>query len=308
MTEIFVNTSRYAHFDVYGATAASTPSAVLKRAGASDLPLTVAADLTSIPSTATERWSAYIPLSQTTVQTEFTILWTATLGSEGISRTDYYEVVAPYATPEQVVARYGWSLDPTNSKYRSRDELEAAERVARYVIETYTGVSFGGREKTGTFYGTNTDVLSVGERISAVTQLAENGVIVWKSDGSVIDFGYDIEPTETYQAVRIVSAGVDIAEYENRLIDPGGKFKDGYRYDITGTYGFSCVPSQVNEAAVLLINDYLSKDAAWRARYMTTVGVRDWKFEFDPGAFRGTGNVVVDQMLAPWLAPWIAVI
>lgn len=41
---------------------------------------------------------------------------------------------------------------------------------------------------------------------------------------------------------------------------------------------------------------------------MTTVGVRDWTFEFGSGAFSGTGNLVVDQMLAPWLAPWIAVI
>lgn len=307
MTEIYINTSRYAYFDVYGVTAAAAPTAVLNRAGATAVNLTVNQEITNLPSTATERWRAYIPLSATTAEGQFTILWSAVVGSEAVSRTDYYDIVTPYATPEQIVDRYGWSLDPTSSKYRSRAELEAAERVARYVIDTFTQVAFGGSTRTVTLYGTNTDVLSVGERISAVTQLAENGTIVWKSDGSVTDFGYDIEPTETFQAVRIVSTS-DIAEYENRLIDPGGKFKEGYRYDITGTFGFSYVPAPVNESALILINDYMSKDAAWRARYMTTVGVRDWTFEFGSGAFSGTGNLVVDQMLAPWLAPWIAVI
>lgn len=308
MNEIYINTSRYAYFDVYGATAASTPTAEIQLPGATATALVVTQVSGVIPDTATERWQAYVPMEFTAAETEFTVEWSATLGAEAATKTDYFTVVTPYVTPEEIVARYGWSLSQNSEKYIARDTLEQIERVVRGVITAYAGVEFGSRTSVVTAYGSNTDVLSVGEYIGSISSLTENGVVVWAADGSVNDFGYDLAISETKQAIKIVNAGFDIEESEPGAFMPAGKFRDGYRYDVAGVFGFNSVPAPVKEAALILVKDYMGKDASYRAKYMTDVAVRDWTFKFESQAFNGTGNVVADQLLSPWVAPWIAVI
>lgn len=296
MTEIYVGTSQYAYFDLYNTSATGTPTATLTRNGTpSSLSVT---EVLAPPDGVTERWRAYIPLSETTIPGEFTITWTAVAGAENVSKIDYFEVVTPYATPEELAARYGWSFDPVDSNYRPRADVVAAERIARWTINSFTRKYYGPQVKAVDAYGQNTDVLVLPEPVVAVDELYENGDLV--IDGAdFTKFGYAVEITDTGMAIRIISPDFyDLSESESlRITGPSGRFKQGYRYTIVGTFGSSRVPQVINDCTGMLVNDYMCKDALWRARYINHVEIRDWKFNFEKEAFRGTGNLIVDRLL-----------
>jgi hypothetical protein len=310
MTEIYINNAQYVYLDIYGATAAGTPDAILisyNYGGTTSAAIPVSLSATA-PAGVTQRWSAKIPTSASDEEKTLTVQWDASISGSNVVQTEGFDVVTPYAMPAQFAGRYGLSLDPQSPNYMSYESIVGLERTARKIIESYVGISFGKRRKSLTAYGANTDVLSLGEYVASVDKLYENGVLVWTADGSVDDFGYSVEVSDTGQGIRIVNNGFNIEESEPGAFMPPGKFREGYRYDVLGLYGFQYVPTAVNEATLILCNDLLGKDATYRSHYMAEVAVRDWSFKFDSQAFNGTGNAVVDQLLSPWVAPWIAVI
>jgi hypothetical protein len=299
--EIYVGQSDYIYLDLFVTTATGTPTATLIRAGSANLPLTVSL-VSPTPAGTVQRWQAYIPLTQTVSAGDFSVTWTAVVGSENITVNQYYEVVTPYVLPEELAATYGWSFNPLDSNYRPREEVAAAERIARYTINSYTRRAFGPVTKSVVAYGQNTDVLVLGEPIVSPTKMYENGELVVTVGGDFTKFGYDIEVTETGSAIRVVSPDfLDLDEYESqRITGTAGKFRAGYRYTVEGVFGTASIPQIVKDCVGMLANDYLCRDATWRNRYINHVQMRDWKFTFEKEAFRGTGNLTVDRLLGDY--------
>lgn len=300
MTEIYKNTSHYVYFDIYNATASGTPTATLVRPGSANSPLSVSL-VSPTPTGVTQSWKAYIPLSETTYDDEVSVNWAAVVGGENAVKVDNVEIVTPYISPEELAARYNWSFTSTDPNYKPREDVVSAERIARYTINAYTNKYFNQKVKTVTAYGQNTDSLILGEPVISVTSLSQNGAVVINgSDFSA--FGWGVEVTETGQGIRIIDPDFnDLEESEvTRIKAPGsagGYFQDGYRYTVTGLFGYNYVPTDVVDATAMLVNDYMCRDAMWRARYINKVEMRDWKFTFEKEAFRGTGNLIVDTLL-----------
>jgi hypothetical protein len=298
MAEIYKNTSHYVYFDIYNSVATGTPTAVLKRPGSANSPLSVSL-VSPTPAGVTESWKAYIPLSETTIEDEVTIEWGAVVSGETAFKVDYIEIVTPYISPEELAARYNWSFNPVDVNYRPRADVVSAERIARYTINAYTRSYFGNKVKTLDCYGQNADVLVVREPIVSVSKLYQNGKLV--VDGLVFsEFGWALEVTETNHGIRIIDPDyTDISESEaiRITIGGGGVFKQGSRYTVEGVFGYPDVPMKIQDCASMLVNDYMCRDALWRARYINKVEMRDWKFTFEKEAFRGTGNLIVDTLL-----------
>lgn len=87
-----------------------------------------------------------------------------------------------------------------------------------------------------------------------------------------------------------------------------GVFIKDYRYRVQGRYGWDTVPDDIKIACIELMKDYFSKDSIWRAKYVNNVQSFDWKFEYSAEAYRGTGNVYVDQILLPYVLTQLMVI
>jgi len=297
MTEIYTNTSHYVYFDIYNSTASGTPTATLVRTGAVNAPLTVSSATTN-PG-ATQSWKAYIPLAETTADGEFVVQWAATVGGEQATKADYVEVVTPYISPEEIASKYGWSFNSGDANYKPRQDVVDAERIARYTINAYTRSYFSPKIKSVDAYGQNTDVLYVDENVRSISKLYQNGELV--IDGiDISKFGWAVEPTETGKGIRIVDPDFsDLYETETIRVPGTGRaaFKQGFRYTVVGGFGYAYVPSIIAEATAMLVNDYMCRDAIWRARYINKVEMRDWKFTFEKEAFRGTGNLIVDNLL-----------
>lgn len=87
-----------------------------------------------------------------------------------------------------------------------------------------------------------------------------------------------------------------------------GVFRNNTSYAIDGVWGWSDVPTPVQEAAKLLINDYACADSAYRDRFIESMTAADWRLQFNPGAYINTGNVRANQLLEPYKVSRLAII
>lgn len=237
-------------------------------------------------------------------------VWSYAIDNNVMQSINYYHVVTPYISISEIYTKLGLGREEGDNNYTSFADVAEAERFARFMIENYTGVNFGKHSKTVTAFGQDSDVLYLGERIISFTQMKENGKLVIDTEVSLNSFNFPIEITETNHSVRIVAPGYDIAEgHKKDLVYPlRGSFYNGYKYDLTGVFGYKAVPEKVQVAALMLIKDYFGKDNIWRARYVESVSFGDTDMEFSKLAFRGTGNFYADKLLDEYKSTNMAVI
>jgi hypothetical protein len=311
MIEILKNTSPQVALNIYSGTLDDDPSVEISFG--SNVVYLSGTKTVPTPAGTSEQWTVTLPLEATANQQQITAHWFFYIDSEEFQQEFFYDVCTPLVMPIDSAAELGFSLSETSSKYRSEKELLSAERAARYTIEQVTGFSFGKESKTVTAFGQNTDILVLNDQILSISQIKENGVVVYNPTNNINEFVYTFEPTESGRSIRVASYG-DIREYEGEpLINIAGgnsensysstglrasAFKGGSRYEVTGTYGFNSVPGDVQQAAILLINDFLCQDSTWRTKYVQQASMSDFKFTFFKEAFSGTGNAIADRILS----------
>lgn len=311
MIEILKNTSPQVALNIYSGTLDSDPTVEINYLN-NIVYLTGTKTVPTPPGTS-EQWTVTMPLEATSNQQEVVAHWFFYIDAEEFQQEFSYDIATPLVMPIDAANELGFSLSTTSSKYRSEKELLSAERLARYTIEEVTGLSFGKESKTVTAYGQNSDVLVLNEQILSISQIKENGVVVYNPTNNINEFVYTFEPTESGRSIRVANYG-DIREYEGEpLINIAGgnsetsysstglrasAFKGGSRYEVTGTYGFNSVPGDVQQAAILLINDFLCQESNWRTKYVQQASMSDFKFTFLGEAFSGTGNAIADRILS----------
>ena len=231
------------------------------------------------------------------------IRWSYSINGKSTYQEDFYEVYTPYASIADIVEYYNFGVKPADPNYKSEQEIMAAEFLARMQIENYTSQTFGRVYGDQEVWGNGSDALELTERMISVDQMYENGQLVIDNTTNPVKntFGWPIEITTTYKAIRIVNADYEgIISYDN-VVDPTvdlyGRFRSAYRYKVTGEKGWAYVPQDVRRCTVLLAGDHLSQDAMWRQKYLKKVDLSEVSFELAGGAFNGTGNAIVDAIL-----------
>ena len=234
----------------------------------------------------------------TSVDRVLKVTWTYIISSRTTSEVEYVYVVTPYATVDEITSELGFSSRPEDYNYYSYDKINSAERTARMIINTELGFSIGKKSKEVTCYGSGADVLYVGEKMISVSTLKENDELVISETSNL--FGYPIEITETGYSIRIIpNTGEDI--YEQEIIDPAGydvgRFRNGYRYDVSGVFGWNYIPSEIKQCVFLLVNDLLCSESTWRTKYLKKINSGQMSVEISSLSFTGTGNAIVDSLL-----------
>lgn len=245
-----------------------------------------------------------------TVDKNIKVVWTYSVESNAMTTVNTYSVVTPYISPREAYVRLGFGREEGDANYVHYHDIQQAEKFARFMIENYTGEKFGKYSKSVTAYGQDSDVLFLGERIVSYSTLKENGKLVIDIANNINNFNFPIEITETNYSLRIVADGYDIAEgHKKDLVYPlRGSFYNGYRYEVSGIFGWKGVPEKIQLAALMLMKDYFSKDNIWRARYVNSISYGDTDMEFSKQAFKGTGNFYVDKLLDEFKSTNMAVI
>lgn len=251
-----------------------------------------------------------IPFQYCNRNRKFKIVWSYEVGGVEASHVYYTDVVTPYANMADVLEDLNIGTDPSDPNYRTYHELQMAEKYARKLIESYTEQSFFLYDDTQIVYGHGSDILPLPFRIYEMHKLYENDVLLVDNIEEVNNWIYTPIVSESNFGIRINrQSTIDNVVYSaNGLVPPSineygyhGAFKRDYRYTISGRFGWSSVPDNVEEACIVLIQQFFDKDTAWRNKYVKNVSAFDWKFEYMESAHTGTGNLYADQLLAPYV-------
>jgi hypothetical protein len=236
-----------------------------------------------------------LPFSLVDTDSEFVIKWQFDY-LEGAQTRTYtsqtpVKVVTPYATTEEILEAI-----PEASGF-STSELVRTERRIRGIIDGYTGQKFGRFEGTRQVIGAGEQQLSLPDRLVSLTDISGSGIL------DVPDF-YTVRGDGYYVGVSNPTPDGDYV-FENVIRDPdsmwnGAGFKDNIVYTITGVWGYDVVPSDVKEAALLLIEEQLCPQSVYRDRYLKAISGDGWRYEFVGQAYEGTGSVLADQLLDPY--------
>ena len=229
------------------------------------------------------------------------VVWTYTLDDIETNHYDYFSVETVYAGINEITDFLGFGTEPSDLNYYDPKAIVSAEKFARTIIDGYTGQKFSTYYGSQEQYGKGSDALYLTEKMLTIDKVWENDLLLIDNtiDPVVNTFGFGLELSPTGKILRIVNAGWDV-RYDN-TVDPTilyyGRFRDNSRYKIQGQIGYKYVPEDIKIAAMLLVNDILSNDYNWRNKYLKKVDLSEISFEMAGGAFNGTGNVAVDNIL-----------
>ena len=261
-------------------------------------------------------YEVYIPYYLTSRPKRLKLTWTYIVESTNISKSHDVFVITPYVDIIQAMDILGIGSDPSDPNFKTFNELQQAERYARKVIESYTGQNFYLYHDTHVVYGDDSDSLRLPFKINALHELYQNDILLVDNINDINNLGFDVTISPSSFGIKINRASLlDNTVYiANGLVPPSindmsfGVFRKGVPYMVNGEYGLNEVPDDVELAAIELMKDFFSKDKIWRNKYVHSVQSHDWHFEYNAEAYRGTGNVYVDQLLLSYVLTQLVVI
>ena len=171
------------------------------------------------------------------------------------------------------------------------------ERLARYIIDSYTGgLPYMRKEKE--FIGEGSDELLMDENIHKLHKIYENGELMYDASSNSNDSNFKINK----QLNAIV---LDIPEtnrvnypkvWRDRYLDV--EFYDGYEYLVDGDFGWVVIPQDIQDASELLVQDIVQDNLKYVNKYIESFDNYDFKIQFAKGYAKSTtGNRTVDRIL-----------
>ena len=209
-----------------------------------------------------------------------------------------YDVVRPYVDP--------------NTKGTTASEIAdyaRNERLARAIIDSITLDGFYYRKKVLDTIGNGSDYLPIWANVKKVLKVVENNLVVFDSN--------DVENSRTIYKLNPDKTAI-VEEYNDALnryqgapqILPGGHtdyldlqyayrgFPKGFDYTVVMSSGYRTLPQDIVLAAEMLVEDIACGKLDYYKRYIADYNTDQFKIKFDSGVFSGTGNIIVDKILA----------
>ena len=205
---------------------------------------------------------------------------------------DTYEVRRPY-----VLATEHATTASEIAAYRKNEEL------ARAIIDSVVSEGFYYEKKTVEIPGSGTDYLPVWEKVVKVVDIYENNVLV--TDRT---FGLSKDRTAIVEIVE----GPNNRDEQAPLVLPSSSsdsgiigysylgFPKNWDYRVVYDHGYPTVPSDIVKAAELLVDDIACGRMDYYKNYVTSYNTDQFKIQFEKGIFEGTGNLIVDKILAKY--------
>lgn len=253
-----------------------------------------------------------IPKSVTSTNKDIKLTWKYSINGTSTSHNSYCNIVTPYCSLAEAMEDLNIGSDPSDPNYKSYHDLRMAEKYARKIIENFTGQQFYLYDDIYVGYGVGTDLMPLPFKLNKLDELYEDDIKI--VDNGVIppinNWNYSALVSETGFGLRVNKANYldNVVYTANGLVPPtvndigsGGAFRKNSRYKIIGQFGWDDIPGNVEEACVILMGEYFSKDLTWKNKYVQRVQSFDWQFEYFDDVFRGTGNLYVDQLLQPYV-------
>ena len=221
------------------------------------------------------------------------------LGGETITDIVYANLLRPYASPERI--REIADIPTTAS---ANSILQKLERRARMIIDSFLGFGFYKQLKTIDVYGNNTDILQLPEHVVSITKIYEDDLLTYEEGSLLYQFDYPLEISTSGERIKIVNTSgnnKEILEYPKfSVFHYDGVFKKNHLYKVEGVFGYEYVPSDIEEATALLVEDYLCNDFNIRNKNIVELSNDSYDIKYASDFSTGTGNLTVDLLLSKY--------
>ena len=210
---------------------------------------------------------------------------------------DSLDIVRPYVDPS--------TLGTTLSEI---EEYRVLEMVARSIIDTQITDGFYNEKHLLEAPGLGTDYFPVWEQANKVLRVYENNNIVYGNLDPSLDLQTYALTFDNAAIKRLEDIPYNRSEAKpiTLPISPGNlaaygyagvAFPVGYDYIFVLDIGHKTVPSDIEYATKLLIEDLKCGKLDYYQRYVTSYNTDQFKIQFDKSLFQGTGNMIVDKIL-----------
>lgn len=249
-----------------------------------------------------------VPLNTTTTQYDRNIKITYEEIGPSASSTNivYAELVRPYATEARI--RELADIPPS----ASATNLQRLEKMARLSIDGFLGFGFYKEYRSVDVYGNNTDILQFNDNIISISKIYEDDILTYEVGSDTYQFEYPIEIGTSGDRIKIVNSSEknkEMLEYPKfSVFYYDGQFKKSYLYRVEGVFGYEYVPADIELATALLVEDYLCNDFNIRNKNIAQLSNDSYDIKYAPDSATGTGNLMVDNLLAKYLQPRYLVI
>jgi hypothetical protein len=202
------------------------------------------------------------------------------------------DIVRPYSNPNTAA---------TALSIKTSEAIEH-ERLARYIIDSYTG-GFNFIRKEKEFIGDGSDQLLIDENIHKLYKLYENGELIYDSESNTNESEYKIHKQLNAIVLDIPEGNrIDYPKiWKDRFLDVD--FFSGYEYVVDGDFGWKVIPQDIQDASEMLIQDIASDSLRYVNRYIESFDNDDFKIKFAKNWSSSTGNRVVDRILERYQKP-----
>lgn len=212
----------------------------------------------------------------------------------------YYKVVRPYVNP--------------NTKGTNASDVAAYaknEEIARAIIDSVIREGFYYEKKVIETSGLGADYLPLWIDAKKVLQVFENNILIYDSaEPDDYERHFEITPDKTAivqsyaDAINRKQGAAPILPISssdmNAIIYYELTFPKTYDYRIIVESGYKNVPSDIVKATELLVEDLACGKLEYYKRYATTYNTDQFRIQFDPNMFEGTGNIIVDKILSKY--------
>jgi hypothetical protein len=215
---------------------------------------------------------------------------------------DTIELVRPYAVPSDMATTASEIAEYT--KY---------EEIARAVIDSIIPEGFYYKKRTLEVVGLGADYIPLWIDAKRILKVYENNVLIYDVENEE-EYARHFEITADKTAITQKYSGiVNRFEGAKNVLPAGGTdfldlnftsigaFPKGYDYKIVVEAGYTVVPSDIQRAAKLLIEDISCGKLEYYKRYISAYNTDQYKIQFDKMIFEGTGNILVDKILSKYV-------
>jgi hypothetical protein len=210
------------------------------------------------------------------------------------------EVVRPYVDPNTQA-----DSAADIATYRKNEEM------ARAVIDSIITEGFYYKKHVLQTSGLGADYLPLWSNAKKILKVYENSVLIYDAaNPDNYDRAFEITKdktaiTETATGLknRLEGAAVQLPAAGSDWLDVKYEFKGfpkTFDYTIIFEEGYRNVPSDIQRATELLVEDISCGRLDYFKRYITQYDNDQFKIKIDDRTFEGTGNIVVDKILSKY--------
>ena len=198
------------------------------------------------------------------------------------------------------------------------------EKLARAIIDEIVFRGFYYERNVLETVGQGTDYMPLWDKTHKILKAYENTELVWDTDvtpSATKDANYHITRDKTAITKSLLNAAGEQNRHESKQaavnlslsdsfnlydtsdsanvasVKTGVMFPEGWDYIFLLETGYKVVPSDIKQAAEMLIDDIACGQLDYYQRYVTSFSTDQYNMKSDKRMLDGTGNLLVDKIL-----------